>query len=295
MTCRMSHQPSGFAGVDIGQDQAESSESESRVKAAIENSEEIAMRLPFLTFVVGVSAALLPLAGGRAQVSDLADGQHPQAPLAQDGYSYQLHLPLGAAQAGDNGEQWPLLLFLHGSGERGSDIARVKTHGPPKIADQDPAFPFILLSPQLPDEEDWDLAKLDAILDHVLATLPVDRSRVYLTGLSRGGHATWRWGAAEPERFAALAPVAGRGDPADGCALVATPTWAFHGDRDDVVTPEGSFAMARAIRACGGRQTRLTIYPDLGHNAWDPAYEDPALYLWLLRHRRDAAAAGAAR
>jgi dipeptidyl aminopeptidase/acylaminoacyl peptidase len=63
------------------------------------------------------------------------------------------------------------------------------------------------------------------------------------------------------------------------------PVWTFHGDRDDVVTPEGSFNMARAIRACGGRKARLTIYPDLGHNAWDPAYDDPALYAWLLEHR----------
>ena len=81
--------------------------------------------------------------------------------------------------------------------------------------------------------------------------------------------------------------MAGRGDPATACALKDLPVWAFHGDRDDVVVPEGSFAMARAIRACGGRESRLTIYPDLGHNAWDPAYADPALYLWLLSHRKE--------
>jgi len=212
-------------------------------------------------------------------------GQHPQPAVEDGGYAYQLHLPPGAGMAGDEDARWPLLIFLHGSGERGSDIDRVKAHGPPKIADRDPAFPFILVSPLLPAEEDWDLASLDAILDHVMATLPVDPARVYLTGLSRGGHATWRWGAVEPERFAALAPVAGRGDPATGCALKKVPVWAFHGDRDDVVQPEGSFAMARAIRACGGLKSRLTIYPDLDHNAWDPAYEDPALYLWLLTHR----------
>lgn len=224
-----------------------------------------------------------------------AAGQHPQPALAPDGYAYQLHLPPGAASRARSDARWPLILFLHGSGERGSDIARVKVHGPPMIADRDAAFPFILVSPQLPADEDWDLAKLDAILDHALATLPVDPARIYLTGLSRGGHATWRWGAAEPERFAALAPVAGRGDPATACALAETPVWAFHGDRDDTVTPEGSFAMARAIRACGGQQARLTVYPDLGHNAWDPAYDDPALYLWLLRHRRAMAEADQSR
>lgn len=213
-------------------------------------------------------------------------GQHPQPAVEDGGYVYQLHLPPGVATA-DEDARWPLMIFLHGSGERGSDVAKVKVHGPPKVADRQKDFPFIVISPLLPAEEDWDIAKLDAIADHVMETLPVDPARVYLTGLSRGGHATWRWAAAEPDRFAAIAPVAGRGDPATACALVDTPAWAFHGDRDDVVTPEGSFAMSRAIRACGGHQSRLTIYPDLGHNAWDPTYDDPALYLWLLSHRLD--------
>ena len=207
-------------------------------------------------------------------------GQRPQAPVAEGGYEYQLHIPTGV-----RGEQdWPLLIFLHGSGERGSDIVKVKVHGPPKVADRDPAFPFILVSPQLPEGEDWDLAKLDAIVDRAMEALPVDPARVYLTGLSRGGHATWRWAAEEPTRFAAIAPVAGRGNPGTACRLMDLPVWAFHGDRDDVVLPEGSFAMSRAIRACGGRQARLSIYPDLGHNAWDPAYDDPVLYEWFLSH-----------
>ncbi len=230
-------------------------------------------------------ACVAPLASG-AEPVPLVAGQMPQPALAEGGYPYQLFIPRGAAQDRDEEARWPLLIFLHGSGERGADIARVKAHGPPKIADRDPDFPFILVSPLLPAEEDWDIAKLDAIADHVAARLPVDPDRIYLTGLSRGGHATWRWGALEPGRFAALAPVAGRGDPATACALVGTPIWALHGDRDDVVVPEGSFAMARAIRACGGLRSRLTIYPDLGHNAWDPAYDSPALYLWLLQQRR---------
>lgn len=223
-------------------------------------------------------AALVAVAMAGAPV----DGQHPQAPVAAGGYAYQLHLPKG--YTADATARWPLMVFLHGSGERGSDLAQVKVHGPPKVADRDPAFPFVLVSPQLPAEQDWDTAKLTAILTATLKSLRVDPARIYLTGLSRGGHATWRWAAAEPQRFAAIAPVAGRGEVSSACALRSTPLWAFHGDRDDVVIPEGSFAMARAIRACGG-QPRLTIYPDLGHNSWDPAYDDPALYMWLLSHR----------
>ena len=214
-----------------------------------------------------------------------SEGQTPQAAIDADNYPYQLFLPRG--YQADGKANWPLLIFLHGSGERGDDVARVKVHGPPKIADRDPAFPFILVSPLLGTDQDWDIARLDRLLDYIIRTYRVDPARIYLTGLSRGGHATWRWAMAEPHKFAAVAPVAGRGDPATACALKDKPVWAFHGDRDDVVVPEGSFAMQRAIRACGGT-ARLTIYPDLGHNAWDPAYDDPALYLWLLKQRLPA-------
>ena len=238
----------------------------------------------------GLVAAALLMAGhaqAHAQAGEpLVAGQHPQVALEEGGYAYQLFVPLEAAAGSADDARWPLMLFLHGSGERGDDVARVKVHGPPKVADRDPHFPFILISPLLPAEEDWDIAKLDRILRHAVETMPIDPQRIYLTGLSRGGHATWRWAAAEPERFAAIAAIAGRGDPATACELVDLPSWGFHGDRDDVVTPEGSFDMSRAIRACGGHQNRLTVYPDLGHNAWDPAFADPALYLWLLSHRR---------
>lgn len=238
--------------------------------------------------ILGMMLALMStsLAAQASPKALPAPGQHPSAAIEPGGYPFQLFIPRRLQASTD--QRWPLMIFLHGSGERGSDIARVKVHGPPKVADKDPDFPFILVSPLLPEEQDWDIARLGAILDRVMATLPVDPSRVYLTGLSRGGHASWRWAAAEPSRFAAVAPVAGRGDPGVACALKSTPVWAFHGDRDDVVIPEGSFFMVRAIRACGG-SARLTIYPDLGHNAWDPAYDDPALYLWLLSHRLEGA------
>lgn len=228
----------------------------------------------------------LALAFSPPAVAQMTDGQSPQPAIAAGNYPYQLFLPRG--YSADRAKRWPLLIFLHGSGERGDDVAKVKVHGPPKIADRDPGFPFVTVSPLLGADQDWDIAKLDALLDHVVKRLRIDPTRIYLTGLSRGGHASWRWTIAEPKRFAAVAPVAGRGNAGEACRLMDLPVWAFHGDRDDVVPPEGSFAMARAIRACGGRNVRLTIYPDLGHNAWDPAYDDPALYAWLLEHRLPA-------
>ncbi|MFZ5726901.1 MAG: phospholipase [Pseudomonadota bacterium] len=235
----------------------------------------------WIAALLGLVLAASP-AAARTKAPPVVEGQTPQPPIASDNYPYQLFVPRG--YLADRTKRYPLLIFLHGSGERGDDVAKVKVHGPPKIADRDAGFPFLTVSPLLGAGQDWDIARLDRLVDHITATYRVDPARIYLTGLSRGGHASWRWAIAQPLRFAAVAPVAGRGNPGEACRLMDLPVWAFHGDRDDVVTPEGSFGMARAIRACGGRKVRLTIYPDLGHNAWDPAYDDPALYAWLLEH-----------
>lgn len=245
------------------------------------------MMNPWKTALLAAALTLpgVAVAGANRPAAKAAsvEGQTPQPPIEAGNYPFQLFLPHG--YNADAKARWPLLIFLHGSGERGDDVAKVKVHGPPKIADRDPAFPFILVSPLLGTDQDWDIDRLERLLAHVERSYRVDRSRIYLTGLSRGGHASWRWAIAQPRRFAAVAPVAGRGNPGEACRLMDLPIWAFHGDRDDVVMPEGSFAMARAIRACAGRKARLTIYPDLGHNAWDPAYDDPKLYEWLLQQR----------
>ncbi len=233
--------------------------------------------------MMALAALALSATGALAQTPPVADGQSPQPAIEAGSYPWQRFLPRG--YSADPQASWPLLIFLHGSGERGDDVSKAKVHGPPKIAERTPDFPFVTVSPLLGADQDWDIAKLDRLVEHVMKTYRIDPTRIYLTGLSRGGHASWRWAMAQPQRFAAVAPVAGRGDPAGACALMDTPIWAFHGDRDEVVPPEGSFAMVRAIRACGGPFSRLTIYPDLGHNSWDPAYDDPALYYWLLSHR----------
>ena len=231
--------------------------------------------------IMVVAAAAVLLASAAPAQETAREGQSAQPALERGGYPYQLFIPRGYLASAKT--RWPLLVFLHGSGERGDDIARVKVHGPPKVADRDPDFPFVTVSPLLPAEQDWDEDKLERIVDHVAARYRIDPNRIYLTGLSRGAHATWRWAAARPGRFAAIAPVSGRGDPSQACKLKTTPVWAFHGDRDDIVTPFGSFAMVEALRSCGGKP-RLTIYPDTGHDAWTPAYDDPALYAWLLAH-----------
>lgn len=247
------------------------------------------MLIRALSWVAPLLAALA-LSSVTAQTAPaVEEGQNPHAADARGDYAYQLFVPRGYLASGE--ERWPLMIFLHGSGERGDDLAKVKVHGPPQIVANHPGFPFVVLSPQLPADQDWDTATLERMLARVQATLRIDPSRLYLTGLSRGGHATWRWAKERPELFAAVAPVAGRGVVEGACRLAGVPLWAFHGDRDDVVEPSGSFAMVDAIRQCDGAtpRPRLTIYSDLGHNSWDPAYDDPALYLWLLEHRRPAA------
>lgn len=226
--------------------------------------------------------AALALAGPVAAQTAPVEGQTVQPPVAEGGYRYQLFLPRGYARAR---ARLPLMIFLHGSGERGEDIERVKANGPPRLVGTQPDFPFVLVSPLLAADADWDQARLDALLAHVERTHRVDPDRIVLTGLSRGAHAVWRWAAARPDRFAAIAPVSGRGDPISACRLREAAVWAFHGDADDVVEPEGSTAMAAAIRDCGGAP-RLTIYPGVGHDAWTAAYADPALSRWLLAQRR---------
>lgn len=198
------------------------------------------------------------------------------------GYPYLMFVPKHKVPR-DRGQ--PLLIFLHGSGERGSDIALVKVHGPPKLVQTHPDFPFVTVSPQLEAGSDWDVAKLDAILAQVRQRVRIDAARIYLTGLSRGGHATWRWAAERPGLFAAIVPIAGRGDETKACRLKEMPVWAFHGDKDSVVAPEGSSKMVEAINACGG-QARMTMYDNTGHDSWTRAYDDPSLYAWLLAQQK---------
>lgn len=219
------------------------------------------------------------------------EGQTPH-PAPAGGYPYLLFVPRGynAAAAAN----WPVIVFLHGSGEAGSDLAKVKVNGPPKLVEHDPAFPFIVISPQTTSEDAFDTAMLEKTLDGALKGLRADPDRIYLTGLSMGGIGTWAWAEADPARFAAIAPVAAEGDTTKACALAKLPTWAFHGDKDDVVPVTGDFGMVQAIRACGGTP-RLTIYPDTGHWSWVAAYDDPGLYLWFLHHRRGEAAVTAAK
>jgi predicted peptidase len=218
------------------------------------------------------------------------EGQTVQAPVAEGGLPYLLFVPKGYNTSGS--ERWPLVIFLHGSGERGTDIEVVKKHGPPMLVEKNPARPFIVISPQLPPQSDtvgwaWPIPPLEELLDHALKTWRIDPSRVYLTGLSLGGIGTWEWGTKHPQRFAALAPVAAFGDYSKACGAKDVPVWVFHGDRDDAVDTRGDFEMFDALKRCKSNPApRLTIYPNTDHWSWVPAYNDPALWMWMLEQRK---------
>lgn len=199
---------------------------------------------------------------------------------------YWLYLPPEYEQSLE--QRWPLVLFLHGAGERGDDLERVNIHGPAKRINAGTNFPFILVAPQCPEEQWWDTDTLVALLDTVTESLRVDPDRVYVTGLSMGGFGTWNLAARQPERFAAIVPICGGGRTADAPRLANLAIWAFHGEQDDVVPPEQSRKIVEAVNAAGGHAT-LTIYPDANHDSWTRTYDNPKLYEWMLAQRRGQA------
>jgi predicted esterase len=198
-------------------------------------------------------------------------------------YPYLVSLPDGYDAQPD--KRWPLILFLHGSGERGDSLTDVNDQGLPKLIAQGKKFPAIIISPQCPDNEWWEPPDLSQLLDNVSAKYRVDRERISVTGLSMGGFGAWELALAEPDRFAAIAPICGGGDPPDAARLRKLPIWAFHGGKDDTVPNQLSLEMVKAVRAAGG-QAHLTIFPNDGHDSWTDAYKTEALYTWLLAQKR---------
>jgi predicted peptidase len=199
--------------------------------------------------------------------------------------NYLLHLP--ADYGKEPGRKWPLMIFLHGSGERGSDIKQVAKNGPPKIAAASPDFPFILASPQCPKGRFFEPVQVIALLDELQEKYAVDPDRCYLTGLSMGGAGTWDTACQYPGRFAAIAPLCGKGKPWRAEYLKQTPVYAVWGEKDSGMA-EGLLM----IRACEKARVPITFvsHADLGHDVWTRTYADQAIYDWLLSHRRGASA-----
>jgi predicted peptidase len=203
------------------------------------------------------------------------------------------------------GELYPLVLFLHGAGERGNNPADVLAHFPVLMGGPyRQVYPSFVLSPQCRDEKFWArihwrdpagrmadepgsmMKMVMAILDHSLATLPIDPNRVYLTGLSMGGFGCWELATRRPTTFAAVAPICGGGDPDRVAILKNVPIWAFHGADDNVVDVIHSRRLIDALRKIGANP-RYTEYPHAGHHSWVPAYDRASGLLdWMFAQRR---------
>lgn len=183
-------------------------------------------------------------------------------------------------------DAWPLMVFLHGAGERGDDLEELKVHGPPKLIAQGKDFPCLVLAPQCPKHLWWYPQALLQLIDKIANEYKVDKSRIYLTGLSMGGYGTWALAAEHPEVFAAIAPICGGGDPEKAKAYVGIPTWVFHGAKDSVVPISNSEKMVEAIKAAGG-EPKFTVYPEANHDSWTATYDNPEFFEWLFAQKKE--------
>ena len=223
-------------------------------------------------------------------------------PADANSINYRIHTPEGM----DAKASYPLVLFLHGAGERGDDNSSQLLHGARAIL----AYsiknnqPVIIVVPQCPPNQQWvdapwgadshtmskdpapPMRRVIELLNVTLAKLPVDKARVYVTGLSMGGFGTWDLIQRLPTRFAAAMPVCGGGDTQLAKAIKEVPIWAFHGGNDTIVMTQRSRAMIAALKEAGGKPS-YTEYPGVDHNAWTQTYADDAVLKWLfdqLRH-----------
>lgn len=196
---------------------------------------------------------------------------------------YWTYLPKAAKPA----EGWPLMVFLHGAGERGTDLNLIKKHGPPKLAGYKPELEsFYLIAPQCPPDRWWDTVAVKDLIDQTMAKQPIDPKRVYITGISMGGFATWTLLKDHPDLMAAALPICGGGDPASVGNFKTVPVWTFHGDKDEAVPLQRSVDLVDALKKVQGN-IQFTIYPGVGHDSWTQTYDNPEIYAWLLKHRKN--------
>ena len=212
-----------------------------------------------------------------------------------DSYNYLLFMPRSRVE--ERNGKYPLILFLHGidalDGTVGgpSDLKKVRKEGLPKILDSNNTFPAIVVSPQCPAETEWYYENVDnnrlmnRLLDSVIQRYPVDTTRIIITGLSMGGIGSYYFAIHSPRRFAAIAPIAARGDEGWDVCAIKDSVWAFHGEKDATVPLWKGQAIIDSLKACG-LEPRFTVYPNVGHNSWTITYARPDLYEWMFQQRK---------
>lgn len=209
----------------------------------------------------------------------LLDKQFERETPTKVKFDYVLYLP---ESYGTENKPSPLVLFLHGAGDK---LERLKRAGLPKRIEQKKDTPFILVAPQNP-ARGWNPQALGALLDEIESKYKVDKDRICVTGLSMGGFGSWSLAAANPERFAAIIPICGGGNPAMAAKLKDLPIWVFHGGKDTTVPPSRSEAMVKALKEAGSEKVKYTLYPEAGHDSWTKTYNNPEVWDWLLKQKR---------
>ncbi len=212
---------------------------------------------------------------------------------SQDTLLYRLLKPKEVKE----NQRYPLVIFLHGSGERGNDNIITLNYITPLFLEEKNRneFPCFLMVPQCPASEKWTypdwyqeprepIRTVVKLIDS-LSVLPfIDNTRIYITGLSMGGYGTWYLLTRFPNKFAAAIPICGGGDPHQVDNFKHVPIWAFHGAKDDVVQPDQSRKMVKALKKSGGNP-KYTEYKKAGHDSWTKAYQEPELLPWLFSNR----------
>jgi predicted peptidase len=203
--------------------------------------------------------------------------------------NYRLLIPENYDRTQDT--QFPLVLFLHGAGERGADNTRQLRHAASEFAKPEhrKKYPCFVAAPQCPDGRWWtdSLDLVTELLTQLRNDYRIDTRRVYVTGLSMGGFGTFELATRSPELFAAAAPICGGGDPTRAKALADLPLWVFHGDADRIVPVGLSRTMVKSVTEAGG-MPKYTEYPGVGHDSWTKTYSDPAFHDWLFAQRKPA-------
>ena len=265
------------------------------------------MRFP-ATACLGLLLILMTACTTTAPANPTGEFVAREVTLDGKAYRYQVFVPAARFRHG----RTPVVLFLNGSGERGSDGVKQTQAGlGPYLRQHADTFPAVVVFPQAPDDTEWTESAgpiAFAALDAALREFDGDPDRVSLTGMSMGGYGTWELALQQPHRFAALVPVCGGltvdwkdtrpgmrahsvGDATDPFAAAAqrlkdVPVWIFHGGRDDVVPPSQSRRMDAALKTAGARDARYTEFPDANHNSWDAAYAHAPMWDWLFAQRR---------
>ncbi|MCH8192619.1 MAG: dienelactone hydrolase family protein [Planctomycetes bacterium] len=235
-----------------------------------------------------IVALLLMIQTSTSQAAEPSPGKQVEQSFQVDGVQvpYLLYLPKDYKKGGD---PLPMMLFLHGRGESNGPLSIVAKWGPPSMVARGDTLTYILISPQCPKKDRWSSEtqqqRVLKLLEAMTSKFNGDKRRTYLTGLSMGGYGSWALAASQPHRFAAIAPICGKGDPSQASKMINIPIWAWHGDNDSAVDFQHSVKMVEAIKAAGGQKVRFTTLEGIGHNSWSAAYATPQLFKWFDQHK----------